>query len=110
MNTKGQALIESMIILSIVTVSSLLLIRAGLQMQNALVMDEFLEQALVCKFQKKTSCVQTLKAQLLALNFKSVVIQDRMQGATSRLAIEALSKFNTTSKLESELTLELAID
>ncbi len=110
MNTKGQALIESMIILSIVTVSSIFLIRAGLQMQNALVLDELLEDALVCKLQKKTTCVQALKSKLLALNFKTVVVQDRTQGSSARLAIEALSNFASITKLESELTLELAVD
>ena len=68
MNNKGQAFIESIILLSIVTMACLFLIRLGLHLQNEILIDDLVEETLICKLQKKQNCIQQLKSQLYILN------------------------------------------
>lgn len=110
MNNKGQAFIESMLLLGVITISAIFLIRLGLHLQNEILIDELIEEALVCKLQKKDFCVSRLKKQFLEMNFYSVKITDKSHFNTAQLAVEIDSGLNIKTQLESEMSLELSID
>ena len=110
MNHRGQAFIESMILLSIVTVSCLFLIRLGLHLQNEILIDELVEETLICKLQKKKNCIGQLKKNLYSLNFKSVEVTDKSQPTKSHIKLQTLSGLDFKVVLESELSLALQVD
>ncbi len=110
MNRKGQAMIESVLILSLVTGSVLFLLRYGLQLQNEILVDELLEETLVCNLQKKDFCVIHLKQKLTELNYQSVTVTDKSQAQTARLLVRLTSNQNMNTTLESELSLDLTVN
>ena len=110
MNNRGQAFIESIILLSIVTVACLFLIRLGLQLQNEILIDDLVEETLICKLQKKQTCIQQLKSTLYAMNFKSVEVTDLSQNDKAHIKLKTISHLNFTASIESELSLALQVD
>ncbi len=110
MNNKGQAFIESILLLSLVTVACLFLIRLGLHLQHEILIDDFVEGALICKLQKKVNCVNQLKDQFHGLNYKSVEVTDLSNPDEARIRLRALSELGFEVLLESELALGLQVD
>ena len=110
MNQKGQAFIEATLLLTLVTVSSLFLIRLGLQLQNQIVLDEVMEEALICKLQKKMNCLPDLKKNLEGTHFKVVQAIDESTSENSRILVQATSGLNITTTLQSELNLDLSVN
>ncbi len=110
MNRKGQAFIEATLLLAIVTVSSLFLVRLGLQLQNEIVLDDLMEEALICKLQKKVACLSDFKKNLHAVNFKMVQASDESSTDLARIYVKATSGFNITTILQSELKLDLSVN
>lgn len=110
MNNKGQAFIESILLLGIATIACLFLIRLGLHLQNEILIDELVEETLICKLQKKQNCVNQLKNKLYSMNFKSVEVADMSQVNKAHIKLQAVSGLNFKSLLESELFLELQVN
>ena len=92
------------------TTASIYLVRMGLHLQNEILIDELMEEALVCKLQKKEFCISRLKNQFLGMNFRSVEIVDKSRVNNAHLFIEITSGLNIKTQLESEISLELAIN
>lgn len=99
-----------MILLSIVTVACIYLIRLGLHLQNEILIDELVEETLICKLQKKQTCIGQLKSKLYSLNFKSVEVTDMSQPTKSHIKLQTLSGLDFKAVIESELSLALQVD
>ena len=110
MNQKGQAFIEATLLLALVTVSSLFLIRLGLQLQNEIVLDDLMEQTLICKLQKKMNCLPELKNKLEGIHYKAVRTVDASTLNNASLFVKATSGLNITTTVQSELNLDLSVN
>lgn len=110
MNNKGQAFIESVLLLGIVTFACITLIRLGLHLQNKVLLDDLLEESLICKLQKNENCLFLLKNKLDKLNYKFVEINDYSRPGLARIKLHTISGLEFSSTLESELSLGLQAD
>ena len=110
MNNKGQAFIESIILLSIVTAACLFLIRLGLHLQNEILIDDLVEETLICKLQKKETCLLQLQNKLYSLNFKIVDAKFINQHNKAHLKLRTVSGLGFEAQVESELSLALQVD
>ena len=109
MNQKGQVFIESLILLSLCTLCSVKLIQLGLHLISEIVVEDLLEQTLICKLQKQPLCIHKLRNKLIYLNFTSVQITDHSYLNTARITIQWQTNMNYRATLESELALDLSV-
>lgn len=110
MNQKGQAFVEATLLLILVTVSSLFLVRLGLQLQNEIVLDDLMKEALICQLQKKLACLADLKNKLQVINFKTVQAIDQSTPDHAKIYLKANSGLNITTTLHNELKLDLSVN
>jgi hypothetical protein len=108
MNQKGQAMIEAVIIMAIALIFSIKAIQLGLNLHYEILIDELIEQTLICHYQK-TNCISDLRSRLNDMKFHDVQINDRSDAATSRLWLQVTTGFGVVITRESELTLDLSI-
>ncbi len=109
MNQKGQALTESLILLSICTLCSVKFIQLGLHFISQIVVEDLMEQALICKLQKKQNCTLIFGKKLNDLNYKSVQVIDHSYLNTARIEVTWQSDGSRQATLESELTFDLSV-
>ncbi len=109
MNHKGQAFIESLILLSLCTLCSVKLLQLGLHMISEIVVEDLLEQTLICKLQKQAHCIDQLRNKLIELNYSSVQITDYSYLNTARIAIRWRTGKQYQANMESELALDLSV-
>lgn len=110
MNRRGQAFIEALLLLSIVSIAASLLIRIGLHLQNEILIDEVTESTLICILRKRSDCIKNMKAKFQEMNFRLIEIQDKSRPGNSRLLLHLTSRLEMSTVLESELQLDLAVD
>jgi hypothetical protein len=108
-NRKGQALVESLIIAVILIFSMGFFLRFALKMQSALVVDEFVEQALICLLSQKTSCEEHLRHQLSERGYQEVQIHSQHFQSKYVLRLQMTSPWKDRIKKESELADELSV-
>jgi preprotein translocase subunit SecF len=108
-NQKGQAMIEAVIILAIALIFSIKAIQLGLNLHYEILVDDLIEQTLICHYQKKSTCISDLRHRLNELSFHDVQISDRSDSNTSRLRLQLTTGFGVVLTRESELTLDLSI-
>lgn len=109
MNQKGQAFVESLILLSICTLCSVKLTHLGLHFISQIVVEDLLEQTLICKLQKKQNCTAVFQKKLISLNYKSVQVTDQSSLNTARIKVNWQTDDSYQATLESELTFDLSI-
>ncbi|MFZ3230811.1 MAG: hypothetical protein WA160_11450 [Pseudobdellovibrio sp.] len=108
MNQKGQALIEAILIMSLVGLCSFKLIELGLNLYHDILIDELIEQTLVCQFEVQSDCKKRLSMKLASLNFKDVQISLNRIRDTASLKLSAQLGQNTIYNRESKLTLDVS--
>ena len=109
MNRRGQALTESIILLIILTLFSVKFLQLGLHAISEIVVDDLVEEALICKLQNDNACVFQIKRKLLELNYTHLQITDSSYNDVARIAIRWNSSESYVGYLESELKLDLAV-
>ena len=110
MNQKGQAFIESLILLSVCALCSVKLIHLGLHFISQIVVEDLLEQTLICKLQKKQNCTAVFQKKLISLNYKSVQVIDRSSLTKARIEIKWQTGDSYQATLESELAFDLSVN
>ncbi|OFZ30461.1 MAG: hypothetical protein A2622_08645 [Bdellovibrionales bacterium RIFCSPHIGHO2_01_FULL_40_29] len=108
-NKKGQALIEAMLLMIIVTISGFKVFQLGLSLISEIIIENSLETALLCQFQENTNCVGKLKSSLQQMNLKSIRITDHSRPETARLRVQWSLDGESFHTLESELHLDLQV-
>ncbi len=109
MNQKGQAVIESVILLTICTVVSVTFIQLGLHLFSEIVVEDLLEQTLICKLQKQSDCTAKLKKKLHDLNYTAVTVIDRSHSEKAKILVQWNSSLTYSAALESELSFDLTV-
>ncbi len=107
MTNRGQAMIEALILGGILTASISFLVRYALEMQQSMLVDELIEQTLLCEFEGHTDCGAKLKSFLTDLQFKQIALRITKSGSTYLLNVSGQSIFDQKFEKESELTLDL---
>ncbi len=108
-NNKGQALIESLIVGLILISTLFFTIRVALIAQQNTLVDEFIEQTMICLAQQNVDCEVKLKKQLEALNFRSISIQNLSNHPKFSIVLKAVTPFSRILEKESELELDLQV-
>lgn len=107
MTNKGQAMIEALAVGALLMVSFLLTLRYALTMQNNLLVDESIEQTLLCEAEGNSTCKDTLRAILQKLQFRNIMIHTEKHKNKFKLIFNGVSNFEHKYEKESELDLEL---
>ena len=108
MTNKGQAMIEAVIIGAVLVTALSFCLRYALSMQQNLLVDEFIEQTLLCEAESRSNCKETLRSGLLKLNFRNLTIRSENQGNKFNLFLNGRSSFDRDFEKQSELTLDLS--
>lgn len=106
----GQALIEALLILTIATVGAIKVIKSGIVLTSQIVVEDSLESALICKFQRRTDCLTELRKKLIDARYRNINIVDSSTSNTARIRIEWEVSHEIKNVLESELSLDLKIN
>lgn len=108
MNNKGQALIESIMIMTIISLCSFKFFELGLNLYHEILLDELVEQSLICQLQIRSDCKNILYYKLQKLNFKNTSIQLINSEDTSYLKLQTEFGSKTKISKESQLHLDLS--
>lgn len=108
MTNKGQAMIEALVVGALLVVSLSFSLRYVLSMQNNLLVDEFIEQSLLCEAEGNHNCKETLRSLLEKLQFRNIMIRTDNQKNKFKIFIKGNSSFDQKFEKESELDLELS--
>ena len=108
-NSKGQALTESLVVGLVLTTGLLFFIRLALVVQQTILIDEFIEQALICLIEKNETCTSNFEKQLRDMNLTEVSITHRVDQGHATLSLTGLSQFGKRIEKESELQLDLQV-
>ncbi len=109
MNQRGQAAIESIILLTLCTLVSVNLIQLGLHFLSEIAVEDLLEQTLICKLQKQYDCVSKLQNKLSDMNYTQVQVTDQSHSHVARIRVEWNATSTYKAALESELHLDLTV-
>lgn len=107
MTNRGQAMIESLLLGTLIVGSFLFFLRHALRMQKNLFLDEEMEQTLICLVERKASCITEMKQRLAQQGYTSMSVIPKMTTEKINLIFKARSPFNDLVEKESELSYEL---
>lgn len=109
MTERGQAMIESLLLGLILVMGLLWCLQTAVKTQKNFMLDEFVEQALICLLQNNSACTHQLHQQLKAQGYQDVWIQSQKIQNKFILRLKALSAFNEKIEKESELEYDVKI-
>ena len=109
MNQKGQAMIEASILMTLCVFPFVFLLQFGLHFISEIIVDDLLEQTLICKIQQQSNCITNLRSKLLGMNYKNIHITDHSQAKIARISVSWKSTNLYSGTLESELSLDLSV-
>jgi hypothetical protein len=108
MNNKGQAAIESLAIGILLVLMLFFVTRFGLMVQQNILVDELIEESLICLKQNKSDCAERLKNELQTLKFTQIELKIQNQRKIVSIKIKAVSAFKRIFEKESEIELDLS--
>jgi hypothetical protein len=106
MNNRGQAMIESLFIGIILILGLVFFLKAFVKVQKKMLVDELIEEALICLVQNKSTCINTFQKQLRDQGFSNIFLQTQKNQKKWILHFRATSSFNEKFDQESELDYE----
>lgn len=109
MNRRGQAMIESLFVGLILVLALSLFLRVFARAQKNILVDEFIEETLICLVQKKLSCVHVFQQRLRDLGFSNISVHTQRNQSRWILHLKATSSFKEKIEKESELEYESQI-
>ncbi|MBC7741967.1 MAG: hypothetical protein H7061_07210 [Bdellovibrionaceae bacterium] len=109
MNQRGQALIEMLILSSIIIVAVIWTVRLGVLLHINIAVDEMIEITHLCEIQKKSDCQSQLEKNLrqLGLTKNSLIVAN--SNNQSRIWLNATTSLGQQFVKESELKLGLTV-
>lgn len=108
-NERGQAFIESLFLGVIVVIAITYSLKYALRIQKSFLLDELVEETLICLMQTNTRCLSHLKAQLSQLGYQAVSVRTQNTQNKWILNIKARSSFEEHIEQESELEYDLKV-
>jgi hypothetical protein len=106
MNKRGQAMIESLFVGIILIVGLSFLLRSFSKAHKRMLLDEFIEETLVCLIQNKSTCVSSFQQKLRDQGFSNISVLTHKRQNTWTLHLKATSSLNEKIEKESELEYE----
>lgn len=108
MNNRGQAMIESLLLGCVVIISLFFFLHLALRMQKNILLDELIEQTLICMAQKNPLCLESFRQQLITQKYQKISAAYNQFGNKWSLQLKAETAFNEIIEKESELEYDLA--
>lgn len=106
MTNRGQAMVESLLIGLILIFALSFFLRLMITTQKSFLIDEFVEQALICLVQGNSNCTTTLKEKLLEQDFTLISVNSEKSSGKWIVHISATTSLNDRIEKESELEYE----
>lgn len=108
MNQRGQAFVEALILSCLITTGIIITTKAGLTIIQNLIINEFVENTLICSFEKNKNCLEHFKKNISPLNIKILSLSLETSQPVHVLKLKAETKNGRLFIKESELTLDLS--
>lgn len=106
MNRRGQALTESLFVGIILILGLGLFLKIFSKAQKNMLLDEFMEETLICLIQNKLNCVNSFQQKLRAQGFSNISLQIQKNQNKCTLYLKATSSLNEKIEKESEIIFE----
>ncbi len=85
------------------------ILRFGFTIQQSVLLNELVEETLICHLQNQPNCLAVLNEKLRLFHFQQIRTRLEKQGSKASLKVDAFSGFGVHFIKESELALELSI-
>ena len=99
-------MIESLFVGMILIVAFGLFLQIFLRAQKKILVEEFIEETLICLVQNKSTCTISFQQKLRDQGFSNISVQTRKNQNKWTLHLKATSSFNEKIEKESELEYE----
>jgi len=106
MTNRGQAMVESLLIGLILILSLSFFLRLMITTQKSFLIDEFVEQSLICLVQENSNCTNLLRQQLLEQGLSAISVRSEKSSGKWIVRFSATNSFNEIIEKESELEYE----